>query len=146
MYTLDASVFTRTIDPTEPEHGTCLALLDRLHADATPIVAPTLVLAEVAGAISRTRRDPIRARVVAATLRALPHVTFVPLDDGLAELAADLAADHRLRGADAVYVAVAQQFHTTLVTLDSEQRTRGAAAVTTRSPAEALAAVLPPPP
>ena len=146
MYTLDASVFTRTIDPTEPEHDTCLALLDRLHADATPIVVLALVLAEVAGAISRARRDPIRARVVASTLRSLLHVTFVTLDDELAERAAELAADHRLRGADAVYVAVAQQFHTTLVTLDGEQRTRGAAAATTRSPAETLADLLPPTP
>lgn len=146
MYTLDASVFTRTIDPTEPEHGTCLALLEHLHAEATPIVVPTLVLAEVAGAISRARRDPIRARVVAAALRALPHVTFVALDDELAERAADLAADHHLRGADAVYVAVAQQLNTTLVTLDAEQRTRGARAITTRSPAEALDELLPPTP
>ena len=61
MYTLDASVFTRTIDPTEPEHGTCLALLERLHADATPIVVPTLVLAKVAGAISVAHPPACRA-------------------------------------------------------------------------------------
>jgi predicted nucleic acid-binding protein len=106
-YTLDASVLTRTIDPTEPNHADCLALLDRLRRDATPIVVPTLALVEVAGAISRARRDPIRARVFTATLRALPHITWVALDDEGAQRAAELAADHRLRGADAVYVAVA---------------------------------------
>ena len=134
MYTLDASVFTRTIDPTQPDHADCLALLDRLHPDMTPIIVPTLVLVEVAGAVSRARRDSIRARVVAAMLRALPHVTFVAL-----------AADYRLRGADAVYVAVARQFTTTLVTLDDEQRTRATPIVTTRSPAQALADLTPPP-
>jgi predicted nucleic acid-binding protein len=146
VYTLDASIFTRTIDPTEPAHRDCLALLERLHAAATPIVVPTLVLAEVAGAVSRARRDAIRARVVAATLRALPHVTFVALDDELAQQAADLAADHHLRGADAVYVAVARQVNAILVTLDEEQRTRAAPLIPTRSPAEALAELLPPTP
>lgn len=63
MYTLDASVFTRTVDPTEPEHDTCAALFQHLHAEALPIVVPSLLLAEAAGAVSRARRDPIRARV-----------------------------------------------------------------------------------
>lgn len=140
MYTLDASVFTRTVDPTEPEHDTCAALFQHLHAEALPIVVPSLLLAEAAGAVSRARRDPIRARVFVATLRALPGLTLVPLDSDLAQR----AADYRLRGADAVYDAVAQQFSTTLVTLDGEQRTRAATIVTVQTPAEALAELLPP--
>jgi predicted nucleic acid-binding protein len=143
---LDASVFTRTIDSTEPDHADCRALLDRLYANAMPIVVPTLALVEVAGAISRARRDPIRARVFVAALRALPNITYITLDETLAQQAADLAADHRLRGADAVYAAVARQFGTTLVTLDSEQRARSSPVVTTRSPAEALADLTPPSP
>lgn len=50
-----------------------------------------------------------------------------------------MAADHRLRGADAVYVAVARRFGTVLVTLDAEQRTRSDARVTALTPAEAFA-------
>ena len=41
----------------------------------------------------------------------------------------NLAADYRLRGADAMIVAVALQFGTTLVTLDDQQRTRAATSI-----------------
>ncbi len=139
MYTIDASVFVRDLDPTEPEHAVCHTLLERLDAAGLPIIVPVLLLAELAGTVSRTRRDPMRARVVVMGLRGLPHLTFVNLDDALAQEAADLAADHRLRSADAVYVAVARRYGTVLVTLDTEQRTRGAALVTALTPAEAFA-------
>lgn len=54
--------------------------------------------------------------------------------------AAELAAVYRLRGADAVYLAVAEEFGTTLVTWDGEMHTRGANVVTAVTPAEWLTA------
>lgn len=69
----------------------------------------------------------------------LRHIQFVPIDDGLAHEAAELAADRALRGADAVYVAVARRHGCALVTLDRLQRERAAAVVRTLTPAEALA-------
>jgi predicted nucleic acid-binding protein len=62
----------------------------------------------------------------------------VSLDETLAQQAADVAAQHRLRGSDAVYAAVALRFGSTLVTLDREQRERVADVVTSRLPAETL--------
>jgi ABC-type sulfate transport system permease subunit len=73
------------------------------------------VLAEVAGAISRTRQDPARAQAFATVLGQLPNVTVVPLDMVLGQQALELAAQHGLRGTDAVYEAVAQPFSTTPV-------------------------------
>jgi len=61
------------------------------------------------------------------------------VDDLLARLAVALAAQHGLRGADAVYAAVAAHAGCTLVTLDQEQLNRLAGAVPTRTPAAALA-------
>lgn len=46
----------------------------------------------------------------------------------------------RLRGADAVYVAVAQEYGATLIIWDQELLTRGAAAITVVTPADWLAA------
>ena len=139
MYTIDASVFVRDLDPTEPEHAVCHTLLERLDVAGLPIIVPVLLLVELAGTVSRTRRDPLRARVVVLGLRGLPHLTLIDLDDALAQEAADMAADYRLRGADAVYVAVARRFGTTLVTLDVEQRSRSGGLLTSLTPAEALA-------
>ena len=87
-----------------------------------------------------------RARDFVVRLSRLPYLRFVPLTRSLALAAASLAADYRLRGADAVYVAVARQFGTTLVTLDDQQRTRAATSISTRTPTEALAELLPPTP
>ena len=56
----------------------------------------------------------------------------------VARQAASLAATHRLKGADAVYVAVARRYGTTLVSRDDEQRTRGAAVVVCQTLQEAL--------
>jgi predicted nucleic acid-binding protein len=60
------------------------------------------------------------------------------VDERLAEQAAGIAAQHRLRGSDAVYAAVALRFGSTLVTLDEEQRRRIAEVIPTRLPGQAL--------
>jgi predicted nucleic acid-binding protein len=144
MYTLDANIFVRDLDTREPLHAECHALLDELQAQALPIVVPVLVLAEVAGTVSRTRRDPIAGRLGADLLRGIGNLSLIPIDDTLAQEAAELAADYALRGADAVYVAVARRYNCMLVSLDREQRERAAVVVTTRTPAEALAELQPP--
>lgn len=138
MYTLDANIFARDADPADPLHAVCRDLLQLLDLQQRPIIVPNLVLAEVAATISRTRRDPMRGRLTAQALAAFEHVQLIPLDDILAQEAANLAADRALRGADTVYVAVAQRHGCSLVTLDREQRERAAPVVRVLTPEEAL--------
>ena len=71
-------------------------------------------------------------------LLQLPHLLLIPLDETLAQQAADVAAQHRLRGSDAVHAAVALRFGSTLVTLDREQRECVAPVIPSCLPAEAL--------
>jgi predicted nucleic acid-binding protein len=68
-------------------------------------------------------------------------VVLVPLDSTLAEVAAEIAGQHRLRGSDAVYAAVALRFGALLVTLDREQRERVAGFVDAQYPAEVCAQI-----
>jgi predicted nucleic acid-binding protein len=138
MYTVDASVFLSAFNPREPAHDESQRLLDRMQEDAKPMVVPTLLLPEVAAAIGRGHGDPALAGQFAMALKQLPHLLWVPLDSVLADQAADLAAQHRLRGSDAVYAAVSGRFGSTLVTLDKQQHERVAGAVATRTPTEAL--------
>ena len=137
-YTVDASVFLNAFNPTEVGHAESLRFLAQLQAEAIPMVAPTLLLPEVAAAVSRGRANAGLARAFASALSRLPHLMLVPLDGVLAQQAADVAAGHRLRGRDAVYAAVALRFGSSLVTLDREQRARAAAVLTTRRPSEIL--------
>ena len=94
----------------------------------------------------RVLGDAPVARDFAMHLSRLPYLRFASLTRSLALQAANLAADYRLRGADAVYVAVARQFGTTLVTLDDQQRSRAATSISDRTPAEAQAELIPPTP
>ena len=138
---LCANIFVRDLDLADPNYAACHELLAELVASGTPIYVPTLLVVEVAATISRTRRDPLYALAVSLGLRELPNLTLLPLDSTLAQQSAELAADFRLRGADAVYIAVAQQTGTALVTLDAELRTRAASRITTYTPEEALVAL-----
>jgi len=138
-FTVDASVFLNAFNPYEAGHAESRRLLAHLQSQTLPIITPTLLLAEAAAAIARGRDDDDLARAFAAALRRLPHLVWVSVDATLAQQAADLAAQHRLRGSDAVYVAVAVRFGSTLITLDREQRERAAGAIVARYPAEALA-------
>jgi predicted nucleic acid-binding protein len=75
---------------------------------------------------------------LAALVRDWPHQTLVPLDGAVVDRAIELAAGSHLRGADAVYAAVAQQVGTTLITLDHQQRERLPPEVRTARPADVL--------
>jgi predicted nucleic acid-binding protein len=138
-YTIDASVFINAFNLAEAGHDQSKRLLAVLQERTTPIIVPTLVLPEVAAAVARGQNDTDLARRFAIALGRLPHLILVPLDETLAGQAASLAAQHRLRGSDAVYAAVALRFGSMLVTLDRQQFERVSDAVATRWPAEALA-------
>lgn len=144
MYTLDANIFVRDLTPHDPHHAACHDLVTRLRATDTAVINPLITVPEVASAISRTYRDLIRGRLAAERLRQLPILQLVLLDQALATLAAELAADYALRGMDAIYVAVARQYDCRFVTLDGEIHRRSGSIVTLQTPAEAPAALPPP--
>jgi predicted nucleic acid-binding protein len=125
-------------EPHEVDHTASRQLLAILRARRLPVIVPTLVVVEVAGTVSRLRDAGRAARLVTLLLQ-LPNVRFANLDDALARQAANLAGAYRLRGADAVYGAVAQAYSTTLVTRDREQHTRLTGVVAVLHPVDALA-------
>ena len=138
MYTIDASVHVSALNPAEADSATSQAFLALVRQQRVPLFCPTLLLVEVAAAVARAFDDTDRAVTLAAALRGLPNQTLVPLDEALADRAAALAATARLRGADAVYAAVAQQHGATLITLDRQQLDRLPPLVSTACPADVL--------
>jgi predicted nucleic acid-binding protein len=139
-YTVDASVFVNAFNPHEAGHAQSLQILCAIQERGDPVIVPTLLVPEIASAVARVTNDALGAHQYAVATAALPHLTLVSLTAAVAGEAADLAATHRLRGADAVYVAVARRYGTTIVSRDDEQRMRGAAVVTCQTPEEALKA------
>jgi predicted nucleic acid-binding protein len=135
---IDASVFLNAFNPAEPGHAESSQLMARIRSQGIPMVAPTLVLPEVAATISRTTGDSKTAQAFADELKKLPGLLLIPLDESLAVQAAQIASDHRLRGSDAVYGAVALRFGSPLVTLDREQHDRLNPVLRSRYPDEIL--------
>ena len=131
---VDASVWVSRLVEGDVHHARCREWLDNQEVCGGLLVAPALMLAEVAGAISRRTRRPGLARQAVRGLQAIPQLRLVSVDPALADLAAALAGEHALRGADALYVATASQLRLPLVTLDDEQLSRAKSIVTTSSP------------
>ncbi len=138
MWTIDTSVFIRAFTPTDKNHAVCKKLLSLLEQEQSSLIEPILVLVEIAGTISREFRDSIKGRVFAEDLKANDAIRFIALDDDLAQLALEIAADQKLRGADAVYVATALRHGTNLISLDAEHLTRAKGIISVYTPTEAI--------
>jgi len=139
MFTIDASVHINALNPMEEGSPESQAFLEQACRRPWPVFSPTLLLVEVAAAVARVFDDTGRGLAMARAIRDLPGQTWIPLDKALAEEAARLAAEYRVRGADAVYAAVACQYGATLVTRDRQQLERLQPALPALTPAEALA-------
>ena len=134
MYVVDTSVWVSRFVPNDVHHQLSQRWLEGALTRGELLAAPALLLAEVAGAVSRrTGRPELAARAI-DLLEQLPHSRLVTVDPQLASLAARLAGQHRLRGGDALYVALAQQLGFSLVTWDREQAERGRTATPVFAP------------
>jgi len=131
---VDASVWVSRFVPRDPHHAASTRWLAGTTSAEGLLAAPALLLPEVTGPIARVTGSARLAHRAVAQILRIRGVRIVALDRELAHDAARLAADLRLRGADAVYVALAQRLGIPLVTLDGEQLDRGAAVVEVRRP------------
>lgn len=139
MYTLDASVHINALNAAEPGSAASQACLQQLLAQRQAIFSPTLLLVELAAAAARALNDAALALELTQAVRGLPGQVWVSLDDALAAEAAQLGAEARLRGADAIYAAVARRYGATLITRDRQQLERLAALVSVMTPEDVVA-------
>jgi predicted nucleic acid-binding protein len=139
MFTIDASVHINALNSKEPGSTESQTCLQRLTDARQPLFSPTLLLVEVAAAIARALDDTDTALELIRGIQSLPGQVWVPLDDTLAEMAAKLGAQSRLRGADAVYAAVARRYSATLITRDRQQLERLPTLVQVMTPEDVLA-------
>jgi predicted nucleic acid-binding protein len=139
LITIDSSVFVSAARSSEVGHGESMAFLEWVRRARPRLFLPTLVMVETAAALSRTGSDEGVAHQYGTAVGQLPNTILIALDEELAREAAALGAQHKLRGADAVYLATASFFASELVTLDKEQLDRGARIVQTLTPSAFVA-------
>lgn len=134
MTVIDASVYIALINEDEPGFAASWQWLLSMQGNRERLAAPIILMAEAAAAISRGKDDVVHARRVIRRLQQSRLIEFWPISFELAERAAEIAAEHRIRGCDAVYVALAEQLGTDLVSLDQQQVERGTAVIPIRQP------------
>jgi predicted nucleic acid-binding protein len=134
--TVDASVFVVASRTDEVHYQASRQFLQQIQAQRCDLYCPTLVLPECAAAVARPTADARLAEELVLLIQGLPRLHLVPLDVTLAQHASQVAREHRLRGADSVYVSVADIFDSSLIAWDAELLERGAGVVTTMTPLE----------
>jgi predicted nucleic acid-binding protein len=123
MMVTDASVWVSSMH-TDIHNRATVSWLQECASTGDNLIAPNLLLAEVGGAVARLTGRSRLGRVALRRLESYTFLQIVAIDSKLASIAADLAIDYRLRGADAVYAALAYALNIPLVTWDQEQMTR----------------------
>ncbi|MGB2728681.1 MAG: type II toxin-antitoxin system VapC family toxin [Halobacteriota archaeon] len=138
MYCTDASVITNSQIEHEEFHEYSKKLMQIIKDREIIVVIPEIALPEIASALVRGTDSAEKALTFVDELKQLPNFIFIPIDRELAELASKFAAEHRLRGCDAIYVAVASLFNAKLISLDKQQRERASDCIDALTPQEEL--------
>ncbi len=138
MTVVDASVYMALVNTTEEQHETCWSWIEASRGRGEYLKAPAILAPEVGAAVSRGMRDPELAKEVVDQLFHSGVVELVPVTGRLAERAARIAVEQRIRGADALYVALAAQIFEPLVTLDRQQLERSPKLVVALRPGDAI--------
>ena len=132
---VDASVWVAIFRDHDVHHVESISFLEAAVSRKQDFHVPNLALSEIAGVFARqTGKAALATRTVQAVL-ALPRVHRHELNDSLADRAAALAARCKLRGADAIYVALAEALDHPLITLDEEVLDRSSRVIGTETPA-----------
>jgi predicted nucleic acid-binding protein len=140
-FVIDASVWISYVMPEDEHHASSRQWLRRYLGHGGRLVAPVLLAVEVAGGVARRPRRSDLASQIVHHLINLPLMRWEPLSGSLALSAGRLAIDLRLRGADAVYVAVAEKLGLPLVSWDQEHHTRATQRITVYIPGNSSDAV-----
>ena len=111
---LDASVVIGLLDTADAHHQAAVEAVEAADATKRRVVVPASAYSETLVAFARVRRLPDARDAIAAM-----GITVAPLTATMAELAAELRAQHqRLRLPDAIVLACARELAGELLSYD----------------------------
>ncbi len=134
MIVTDASVWLSFLLQQDVHHAVTRSWLTDVLLQKRPMAAPILLLAEVGGAVSRRFGSVEMGEKAINHLLAVPTLRLVAIDHAFAIQTSRIAAWHRLRGADACYVAVAARLNAPLISWDQEHIERTIGLITALTP------------
>lgn len=134
MFCIDASVIISAKREIEPESARSKNFLDNIERGRHNVFFPEIIITEVAFGLFRATKDVDFTKTFITAMRKVPNFIFMPVDSRLTGTATEIICETGLRSADAMYVALAHEYHLTLVTLDREQLKKGGTIVPARLP------------
>lgn len=138
MIVIDTSAWIAGLVSGDAHHADTVPFLRLVESQATQFAVPAHFLAEIAGVLARTgERDEI-IEIEIRSIEASGRFHIVPVSVGMGLLAAEIARVAKIRGADAVFVALARGLDIPLITWDRQQRERGSSYCRTMTPVEAM--------
>ena len=138
MIVIDTSVWISFLMPQEIYHRATHKWLRPHLAVQNDIAAPQLVLSELGGSLSRRTNNSNIGDKAISRMIAISNLKLISMDYYLSVRAARIAANFKLRGADAYFVAVAAELNAPLVSWDKEHRTRVASLIDVYAPSELI--------
>ncbi len=134
MMVVDASVWVAAHMPTDAHYAVSKQFIRRVITQGVQLAAPVILPVEVAAAIARGAGQPERATRLVRTMLKLAALRLHPIDSTLAIRAVRMTVAVRLRGADAVYAALAEALGVPLISWDNEHLTRASRRITVYTP------------
>lgn len=125
MYCIDASVIVNSQLEREPHHNQSKAFLIMVEEKNLRVFLPEIVIPEITSGILRATMDEDFAFQFVNNLRSISNFLFVPVDSKLANLASWIICKTGLKGADAIYIALAFNYNLELISLDNDQLEKG---------------------
>jgi predicted nucleic acid-binding protein len=131
---VDTSVWVSSLLPGDTNHLPALSWLNAHVNSGGLIIAPLIFPLETGAAVARLTRNENFAASAVSDLYLSTYVSLRIVDEALINEATEVAVTYKLRGADAIYVALAHRLAIPLVTFDNEQLTRPAGIIATIRP------------
>lgn len=138
MIVIDASVWISVLVSEDVHHAESGAWLESAYLDQVVFAVPAHFPAEIIGVLRRIHHPESILEEVFDMIGKSDIFSIHPVSVELGMVAAVAARTTAVRGADAVYLALAAELGIALVTWDRQQRERGAVFCRTMTPVEAM--------
>jgi len=122
MPVVDACVFISMFNKNDPNHNKAIKILEQIVDRKLKAIIPALTLPEICGAVARSLNKKIAKEIRGKIENWIESglIRVEELTKNRAKNAAEIAIKLGLKGSDAVYVALAKEFNTQLLTFDEE--------------------------
>ncbi len=126
FYTIDSSVWVSAFLADEINHERAYAFLTTAIKNSSNIIIPVTVTIEVAMALAR-RGESVLADQALEFMLAIPSMQFVEITYSKMIDIIQAISSLKVRGMDAIVIAIAREYGSQLVTFDKElgQRAKG---------------------